>query len=143
MSVRTFTMPTSLGETLSSKPYSAGTDALSSRSDQTSSNGSQQRHSRPGSTFSAQDRLPRLPIPELSNTCNKYLEALKPLQSAREHQDTTIAVQDFLKADGQELNERLKKYATGKTSYIEQFCMLSLEARSTSTNYRRQGMIRT
>jgi len=27
-----------------------------------------------------------------------------------------------LKSEGPELQERLKKYANGKTSYIEQFC---------------------
>lgn len=77
-----------------------------------------------GITFAAQDKLPKLPIPDLDDTCKKYLEVLKPLQNKREQEDTAIAVQDFLKNDGPELQIRLKKYATGKTSYIEQFCML-------------------
>jgi carnitine O-acetyltransferase len=76
----------------------------------------------PGITFAAQDRLPKLPIPELSSTLKKYLAALKPLQSAREHSDTTQAVEEFKKNEGPELQGRLRKYATGKTSYIEQFC---------------------
>ena len=75
-----------------------------------------------GITFAAQDRLPKLPIPELDSTCIKYLNALKPLQGHREHEETAIAVQEFLKNEGPELQARLKKYATGKTSYIEQFC---------------------
>lgn len=76
----------------------------------------------PGITFAAEDKLPKLPIPDLESSCNKYLQALKPLQTAREHADTKVAVDEFLKTDGPELQERLKKYATGKTSYIEQFC---------------------
>ncbi|KAI9683727.1 MAG: hypothetical protein M1822_005917 [Bathelium mastoideum] len=77
--------------------------------------------SKPGITFAAQDKLPKLPIPELEDTCRRYLEALKPLQSGREHQDTAAAVHEFLKRDGPDLHDRLKKYATGKSSYIEQF----------------------
>lgn len=76
----------------------------------------------PGVTFAHQEKLPKLPIPELASSCNKYLQALKPLQSAREHSDTRHAVQEFLKQDGPELQEKLKKYAEERTSYIEQFC---------------------
>ncbi|CAJ0545672.1 Ff.00g091450.m01.CDS01 [Fusarium sp. VM40] len=74
-----------------------------------------------GITFSSQDKLPKLPIPELEASCKRYLEALKPLQSAREHAETQHAVNEFLKSDGPELQEKLKTYAQGKTSYIEQF----------------------
>ncbi|TKA80303.1 hypothetical protein B0A49_01594, partial [Cryomyces minteri] len=77
--------------------------------------------SKPGITFAAQDKLPQLPIPELESTCKKYLSALKPLQTIREHQHTEDAVLEFLRAEGPDLQDRLKKYATGKSSYIEQF----------------------
>lgn len=76
-----------------------------------------------GITFAAQDKLPKLPIPDLESSTTKYLAALKPLQTPREHAETKQAVEEFLKSEGPELQERLKKYATGKTSYIEQFCM--------------------
>lgn len=75
-----------------------------------------------GITFAAEDKLPKLPIPELDSSMQKYLAALKPLQSSREHAETSQAVEEFLKSEGPELQEKLKKYATGKTSYIEQFC---------------------
>lgn len=78
---------------------------------------------KPGITFAGQEKLPKLPIPDLENTCKNYLAALKPLQSHREHEETAAAVQEFLKSEGPELQEKLKKYATGKSSYIEQFCM--------------------
>ena len=77
-----------------------------------------------GITFAAQDKLPKLPIPDLEHSMEKYLAALKPLQTGREYAETQVAVDEFLKAEGPELQERLKKYATGKTSYIEQFCKI-------------------
>jgi carnitine O-acetyltransferase len=78
-----------------------------------------------GITYAAQDKLPKLPIPELSSTLKKYIAALKPLQTAREHAETQHAVEEFEKHDGLELQEKLMKYAQRKTSYIEQFCKLS------------------
>lgn len=75
-----------------------------------------------GITFAAQDKLPRLPIPDLENTCRRYLEALNPLQTAREHADTQQAVRDFLREQGPDLQEKLKLYAQDKATYIEQFC---------------------
>lgn len=78
-----------------------------------------------GVTFAGQDSLPKLPIPELDQTCKKYLAALKPLQGSREHAETRQAVQEFLKQDGPGLQEKLQQYAAGKTSYIEQFCRSS------------------
>jgi carnitine O-acetyltransferase len=127
MAVRTFTMPTPLGDTLNTKLSSSGTDNPVPKGNQNDvgTNGSQQQQPK-GITFAGQDSLAKLPIPDLQSSCDKYLESLKPLQSPREHQDTTAAVREFLKADGPELNERLRRYATGKTSYIEQFCKAKL-----------------
>lgn len=76
-----------------------------------------------GITFAHQDKLPKLPIPDLESSCRKYLTALKPLQSPREHAETKHAVEEFLRQDGPELQAKLKKYAEARTSYIEQFCM--------------------
>lgn len=81
-----------------------------------------------GVTFASQEKLPKLPIPDLDKSCNKYLASLRPLQSAREHAETEVAVQEFLRAEGPELQEKLKKYATGKSSYIEQFCMFAIHS---------------
>lgn len=139
--VRIFTRPKSLGETLSAAPSElpANDKARIPRSvpingeipigipqprlDPSRSNmGPNDEKSYPGVTFAHQDKLPKLPIPDLTDSCKKYLQALKPLQSAREHSDTKHAVQEFLKRDGPELQEKLKKYAEERTSYIEQFC---------------------
>jgi hypothetical protein len=35
-----------------------------------------------GVTFAHQDKLPKLPIPDLKDTCHKYLDALKPLSTS-------------------------------------------------------------
>lgn len=78
--------------------------------------------SKPNTTFAGQSSLSKLPIPELDSSVTKYLAALKPLQTTREHAETQQAAEEFLKNDGPDLQEKLKKYATGKTSYIEQFC---------------------
>lgn len=78
-----------------------------------------------GITFQHQDSLPKLPIPDLEGTCRKYLDALSPLQTAKEHEESKAAVRDFLKSDGPALQEKLQKYASSQTSYIEQFCALA------------------
>ncbi len=82
--------------------------------------------SKSGITFAAQDKLPKLPIPDLEATCKRYLSSLDPLQTAREHHESERAVDEFLKTDGPGLQEKLKSYAEGQTSYIEQFCKCSV-----------------
>ncbi|KAJ5771017.1 uncharacterized protein N7511_003068 [Penicillium nucicola] len=77
-----------------------------------------------GLTFANQDSLPKLPIPDLEDTCRRHLDALQALQGPREHEDTKAAVRDFLKNDGPILQEKLKTYAGSKTSYIEQFSVV-------------------
>lgn len=74
-----------------------------------------------GVTFASQPSLPKLPIPDLESTCRRYIEALEPLQDARERIQTRLAVREFLESQGPELQAKLKRYAHDKTSYIEQF----------------------
>ena len=130
MTVRTFTMPKSLNESLANtQPPISDADRSSPKSTQQSYPASQReplashgaKHE-PAITFAAQDKLPKLPIPELESTLQKYQDVLRPLQSKQEQEDTAVAAQEFLKGEGLELQARLRKYATGKTSYIEQFC---------------------
>lgn len=140
MTVRTFTQPSSLDETLAAPLKMSGSEVNGSTRSAASARDSQQSfppeatnplashtnpNSKPGITFAHQDKLPKLPIPELDSSCKKYMAALKPLQSPKEHNDTVLSVQDFLKNDGQVLQEKLKKYAAGKANYIEQFCEFS------------------
>lgn len=125
--VRHFTMPKPLNERLAEGESAA---KANSKADIPNQYTEEQRkplasHApdiQQGITFAAQESLPKLPIPDLENTIAKYLKALKPLQPPREYAETQQAAEEFLKGDGPELNEKLKKYANGKTSYIEQFC---------------------
>jgi carnitine O-acetyltransferase len=141
MAVHTFTPPSSLDATLATATKMATSDANGpirsheSAKDSTQSYSSEKREplahstnpdSRPGITFAHQDKLPKLPIPDLEGSLQKYIAALKPLQSPKEHNDTTISVQEFLKSDGPVLQEKLKKYASGRANYIEQFCKYSM-----------------
>ncbi|KAI2625256.1 choline/Carnitine O-acyltransferase [Hypomontagnella submonticulosa] len=130
--VRIFAMPKSLGETLSgSSTTSVPLPPQEHKSDRPASPELRNRlpimetiPEKPkegGITFAHQDSLPKLPIPDLEQTCKKYLAALKPLQGPREHAETKFAVQEFLKKDGPDLQKKLQEYAVGKTSYIEQF----------------------
>jgi len=133
--VRTFTMPKSLNESLAAAPGQPHMAPEGNRSlegakkvndtfleNEKEPLATSQPKPQQGITFAAQDKLPKLPIPELEHSLTRYLTALKPLQNPREHAETKQAVEEFLKSEGPELQERLKKYATGKTSYIEQFC---------------------
>ncbi|KAI1354335.1 Choline/Carnitine o-acyltransferase-domain-containing protein [Xylaria sp. FL0043] len=130
--VRIFAMPKSLGETLSS----GSPTSLPKPADQLTNGDKSYLKLSPymsvgmsipekpkggGITFAAQDDLPKLPIPDLESSCRKYLAALRPLQGPREHAETRLAVEEFLKSDGPDLQEKLQKYALGKSSFIEQF----------------------
>lgn len=87
-----------------------------------SENSKGQANGHPGITYAHQPLLQKLPIPELEDSCRKYLNAVRPLQTVKEHEKTVLAVKQFLTSDGPDLQERLKKYAATKASYIEQFC---------------------
>jgi len=144
---KTFTMPTSLDDKLASADSHVQDQAEPNRSLALAKNETdtfskeakeplatnKNPHSKPGITFAAQDKLPKLPIPDLDKSAKRYIAALEPLQSAREHADTKIAVQDFVRNEGPELQEKLKKYAQDKTSYIEQFCTFSIPLSAVST----------
>ncbi|KAF1810044.1 acyltransferase ChoActase/COT/CPT [Eremomyces bilateralis CBS 781.70] len=85
------------------------------------SNQDWKNESRQGITFAHQDQLPKLPIPDLESSCTKYLEALEPLQTSKEHHESQFAIKEFLRSDGPELQEKLKQYAEKRANYIEQF----------------------
>ena len=150
MAARTFTMPGSLDETVAKSqspvsdprpdPQKEAKDSFSSAQKEPLAHDGVRKQ--PGITFATQDKLPKLPIPELETTLKKYMHVLQPIQTKREQRDTSAAVQEFLRSEGPELQERLKKYATGKTSYIEQFCMCYCLVEMTTTNDHFQGMTR-
>ncbi|CAG8669341.1 11434_t:CDS:2, partial [Racocetra persica] len=72
-------------------------------------------------TYQYQDSLPKLPIPPLEETLQRYLSVVKPLQIEKDHLQTISAVEQFLQNEGPKLQEKLQSYATDKSSYIEEF----------------------
>lgn len=91
-------------------------------------------------TFAHQEKLPKLPIPPIRDTCERYLRALAPLQDEKEHAATKKAVQEFLngeengngfigEGEGIKLDRMLREYAKDKDSYIEEFWLASCLAK--------------
>jgi carnitine O-acetyltransferase len=74
----------------------------------------------------AQD-LPKLPIPGLSETCARYLEAVAPLLTPSDLERTKAAIARFQATDGERLQASLRAYAEDKPSYIEEFWYESYE----------------
>ncbi|CAG8586362.1 9627_t:CDS:2, partial [Diversispora eburnea] len=62
-----------------------------------------------GPMYRYQKFLPKLPVPSLSETFEKYLMSVKPLVNEEEFENTKKAVEDFLKPGGigEELQDRL------------------------------------
>lgn len=69
-----------------------------------------------------QKSLPRLPIPSLENTCERYLSAQKPLLDDDSYKFTEKMVTNFRKEDGPKLQQLLlaKDKANKHTSYISE-----------------------
>lgn len=74
-----------------------------------------------------QESLPRLPLPSLQDTLERYLESVRPLHDDKAHKATTVAVHDFLHGDGPTLHAELMernrqaKLLNEKTSYVRPF----------------------
>ena len=72
-------------------------------------------------TFAYQDKLHKLPVPPLEDTCRRYLKALEGLQDEDEHEATRLAVQDFLQNQGPYIQEKLIEWAKTKDRCV--FCL--------------------
>ena len=53
-----------------------------------------------GCTFHYQKSMPRLPIPELEKTCDRWLKAVTPIMTDAEMVETKKAIEDFAKNEG-------------------------------------------
>jgi carnitine O-acetyltransferase len=74
-------------------------------------------------TFGNEDRLPRLPMPALEDTCDRFISWCAPLLTAEDLAATEIAVRSFQAADGpgRRLNHTLKEAAYGAPSWLDAF----------------------
>lgn len=72
-------------------------------------------------TLHFQPSLPRLPIPDLQKTCERYLAAQKPLLSLKDF-DVTKGYVDQFRTDGNSLHSELKSIdkRNKHTSYISE-----------------------
>lgn len=78
-------------------------------------------------TFASQATLPRLPIPTLEETLEKFPKCVEAIQTPEQREATKEVVKDFLENDGPKLQALLEKYdeegrQSGEIgSYIEEF----------------------
>ena len=75
-------------------------------------------------TFDNEDTLPRVPLPDLADSCARFLDWCAPLLTARQLAATEEAVRDFLAPDGpgHPLHAELVRYdASGAHSWLDEF----------------------
>lgn len=76
-----------------------------------------------GDLFKYQNQLPKLPVPTLEETSQKYLGTVKPLLSPQQFESTTAIVEEFVRPGGQGevLQKRLEAFAEGKDNWLAEF----------------------
>ncbi|KAH8832947.1 acyltransferase ChoActase/COT/CPT [Flagelloscypha sp. PMI_526] len=74
----------------------------------------------PGLTFSAQDKLPRLPVPDLQPTLDQLKETLRPIAHTQTELDAVFKkIDEFGVNDGPGLQEKLKQRASETDHWLE------------------------
>ncbi|XP_049642140.1 carnitine O-palmitoyltransferase 1, brain isoform isoform X2 [Suncus etruscus] len=68
--------------------------------------------------YSYQRCLPRLPLPEVQDTVQKYLESMEPVLSKEDFQETAALAQDFLRLQGSRLQRYLRLKAWWASNYV-------------------------
>ncbi|XP_064457418.1 carnitine O-acetyltransferase-like [Ornithodoros turicata] len=73
--------------------------------------------------LSRQKDLPRLPVPPLQETLDRYLKSVKPLVSAEEYEHTVSEVEQFIKpgGTGEELYTLLQQRAQTKENWVSEW----------------------
>ncbi|XP_061163747.1 carnitine O-acetyltransferase-like isoform X2 [Saccostrea echinata] len=71
-----------------------------------------------GRMFSVQDSLPKLPVPPLEQTLQKYLRSVRPLLTDEEYVNTQKVVEDFKRDPGPKLQSLLEKRAQKETNWL-------------------------
>ncbi|XP_031570096.1 peroxisomal carnitine O-octanoyltransferase-like isoform X2 [Actinia tenebrosa] len=72
-------------------------------------------------TFQYQDSLPRLPVPSLEQTCNKYLESVKPLVNETDYLQTDFLINEFKNGVGKELQKKLLQKGQEQRNWLEKW----------------------
>jgi hypothetical protein len=72
--------------------------------------------------YQFQESLPKLPLPKLSDTCERYIEMVTPLLSETQLEQTKVAVREFEQGNGVELQKQLQMIdRSSNTNYLQQF----------------------
>ncbi|XP_041370191.1 carnitine O-acetyltransferase-like [Gigantopelta aegis] len=85
-----------------------------------------------GRMFSIQDSLPRLPVPQLDVTLQKYLRCITPLCTAEEFKKTQKIVEEFRRDPGPKLQQLLEQRAQKNINWLSDWWknLAYLEVRS-------------
>ena len=70
------------------------------------------------STYSFQNQLPHLPVPEIEETWEKYLDTVKPLITLKEFSQTKSLIKQFSNQARKNLQTALKEYAKSKDNWL-------------------------
>ena len=69
-------------------------------------------------TFEFDEELPDLPLPELNDTLNLYLDTLRPFLSLNTFKEVEVIVRDFENGIGQKLQEKLQERACNNKNWV-------------------------
>lgn len=70
-------------------------------------------------TFQYQSSLPALPVPDLHDSLDKYLHAVKPFASEEEFRATAVIVKHFEEGIGHQLHQKLLQRAKSRRNWLE------------------------
>ena len=79
------------------------------------------------STFSADDLLPSLPVPNLDDTLNKYLESIKPFVNELEYANSEKIAESFKNGIGQKLHFYLVDRSKKKRNWVCHFYAFKIQ----------------
>jgi len=73
-----------------------------------------------GDMLKHQSSLPKLPVPPLQQSLQKYLKAIRPLVNDYEYQKTLVAVEEFGKPNGvgEKLQRKLEERAKTHDNWV-------------------------
>ncbi|CAI5759655.1 unnamed protein product [Candida verbasci] len=76
-----------------------------------------------GDLFKYQSQLPKLPVPELQETAEKYIKSIEPYLNKEQLKDSTSKILEFIKPGGQGeiLQKRLNEFKEGKDNWLAEY----------------------
>uniref|UniRef100_A0A8C9WYZ4 Carnitine O-acetyltransferase n=1 Tax=Sander lucioperca TaxID=283035 RepID=A0A8C9WYZ4_SANLU len=98
----------------------------------------------PERTLVHQEGLPKLPVPPLKQTCERYLAALEPIVSEEELEHTRQLMEEFLKGGvGERLQKGLERRARKTDNWLSEWWMQSayLDCRMPVAVYTSPGVV--